>query len=338
VAIEAHRFVRKNLSFAVLLRDRFLAIQPLYLSDGSTGAAGECLLHSGIHRHTGLAIADDLQPSDIKAVRSVAMRHILDLANREDVDRVQINTHNLAPVNLSLDREEIPFWVEDFGFQLGLAFASSGMQPVPGMATCSADQIVDLGPTEEALFSRLDDRDAVRKAQRHGLTFADGQHATDVEEYYSLARRSATRTGEDLPQPEYYREIWNGLRKDGRCAFLFANYKEQRVAALILVIDKGAASYFGGISDPNYLSMRVNDFLHWEAMLWAKRGGLHHYRFGPWFPEVPRDWPIARVSAFKNKFGGRSYSVIQGSWFRRPEKYLIAGGTLLAKLCKTRAL
>ena len=55
---------------------------------------------------------------------------------------------------------------------------------------------------------------------------------------------------------------------------------------------------------------------------WGRQAGDRIYRLGPFFPEVPREWPIARVSAFKTKFGGRSIPLVYASLYRRPEKYL----------------
>src|SRR3712207_7585065 len=47
----------------------------------------------------------------------------------------------------------------------------SGDLALPGMSTLAADQVVELGPTEEAVFGRLyeDFRKAVRKAVKSGL-------------------------------------------------------------------------------------------------------------------------------------------------------------------------
>ena len=92
-------------------------------------------------------------------------------------------------------------------------------------------------------------------------------------------------------------------------------------AALFLIIDKGAASFLAGVSHHDFLPLRVNDYLHWQAMCWAKERSLRVYRFGPVFPEVPAAWPVAQVSRFKGKFGGQSLITIQGNYFRKPERY-----------------
>jgi hypothetical protein len=326
VALEGRHFVRENLSFGLVGRSGLAAIQPLYLSDAGTGAGPERLLHSGIHRHTGLAVAAGTSDADVNAARSLAMRRIEELAEEHDVDRIQLNSHNLAPENLSAERREIPFWVEDHGFYLGLHFGEGGMLPAPAMATCNADQIVDLGPGEEQLFAGLEEscRRAVRKATGHGLAFDPGSGAAAVEAYVALARRAAVRTGESLPPERYYHDVWEALGPSGSCAILIARHEGTAIAGLVLALDKGSAGYLAGASDPDRLPLRAADFLHWSAILWAKRRGLGHYRLGPWFPEVPSEWPIARVSRFKRKFGGRSWSVIQGSRFRRPQGYVEA--------------
>ena len=336
IDIEERFFVRSNHSIALRLSDRCIGVLPLYLSDSAAGTGGERLLHSGIHRHTGLALVKGLDPPTAKAARSAAMRSVLTLAEKLDADRVQLNSQNLAPQNLSPARREIPFWVEDYSFYLGLQIGQDGMVPAPGMATCNADQIVELSSSEEEMFRRLDNRQNVRKAQAAGVTFEAGDATSCVDDYYAIAKKSAVRTREKLPPSDYYRAIWQALGAVDRCAMLFACKEGVRVAGLLLAIDKGAASFLAGASDPEYLPLRVNDFLHWSAMVWAARKGLARYRLGPVFPELPDSWAVSKVSAFKNKFGARSVTTIQGSYFRRPEKYLGAAAAHLRLLCAKR--
>jgi len=335
IQLEATRFVRANHSFALLAGERIVGIQPLYLSDSATGTGGEKLLHCGIHRHTGLALHPGLARMEVKAARSAAMERILAIADRESVDRIQLNAHNLAPENLSTQRREIPFWVEDYGFQLGLNFSPTGMAAAPGMATCNADQIVELVGEEKELFARLDEacRRAVRKAQSRGLELEATCDPAAIERYHEIACVSARRTSEELPAVDYYRDLWRRFGASGNMTLLFARRANVTTAGMILLVDKGAANFFAGASLPEELPNRVNDFLHWSAMVWAKNAGLLRYRLGPSFPEVPADWPIARVSRFKTKFGGSSHTVLQGSLFLRPEKYTEVAARQSALLC-----
>jgi hypothetical protein len=327
VAIEAERFVRENLSFGVIEQDRIIGLQPLYLSEVGLGTFNERLLHSGIHRHTGLALVNGIDRGTATAAQRVAMQRIGELAHTLDVDRIQLNAQNLAPVNRGPEREEIPWWVRSDGFQLGVNFGPSGILPVPGMTTCCADQVVELAPPLPELFTALDEpcRRAVRKAEAAGLDLEVGNGGSCVTRYYELAQLSVRRTGEVLPPIEYFAQVWDALGAVGRCAILFARHEARDVAALLLAIDRGAASFLAGVSDPAELSLRSNDFVHWQAIRWLKARGIACYRLGPAFPELPEAWPIVRVSRFKTKFGTRSVPLIQGSLYRHPEKYVAHG-------------
>jgi hypothetical protein len=164
-------------------------------------------------------------------------------------------------------------------------------------------------------------RTAVRKAEKSGLQFEISSDVSHLEAYINIARASATRTGESLPPLEYYRSIFRSFAATAGVHVAFVRHDMNAIAGLILLADKNAVSFLAGVSLPDAMKLRPNDFLHWNAIKWAKHSGFEVYRFGPWFPEVPRDWPISKVSLFKTKFGSRSLPIIQGSLFRRPELY-----------------
>lgn len=334
IDIESRYFWLGNHSFGLIESDKLVAVQPLYFVESGLGSWSERLLHSGFHRHAGLAMSPELPMSLVRSVRSEAMRHILSLGEKLDVDRIQLNSQNLAPINFTARREAVPYWVLDYGFHLGVAFGPGGVMPAPGMSTCNADQIVDLSVPEDELFSHLEEscRRAVRKAISSGLTFECHEGEGGATLYYEIAEMSAKRTGESLASRAYYEDIEQAFRNRGHCVVLFAKHENRRGAALFLLLGKGSAHFLGGASDPDYLSLRVNDFLHWSALVWCRNKGFTNYRFGPSFPEVPKDWPIAKVSRFKTKFGGRAFPVIQGSLFRHPEKYREIGIVQLDQL------
>lgn len=323
IEIETEFFVRRNLSFAIADRSGLVAVQPLYLSDASTGTArDEILVHSGIHRHTGLALKAGLDRSEAARIRSVAIDAVLDLARAFGAHRVQLNAHNLAPRNMTADRDHIPSWVTDHGFQLGLGFGPGGMDAAPGFSICNADQIVDLRESEQELWSGLDEacRRAVRKADKAGLAFSLSYTPDRLERYLDLAKKSAVRTGEALPSSDYYAAIFDRFGGSGNALLAFAQSEQRDAAAVILLAGKDGVSFLAGVSDPDMLSMRPNDFVHWRAILETKKAGFSAYRFGPTFPEVPSEWPIAKVSSFKRKFGSRAVPVIHGSLFLDAER------------------
>jgi hypothetical protein len=338
VGIEASFFTAGNHSFAVEDdRGEPAVVCPLYRRDLGRGGWVERLLDSGHHRQAGPAFRAGLAAPVRRAAIKVAMRHLLDEAARLDVDRVLLGAHNLAPA-LEQGREaELPFWVRDYGFQLGQFIGPNGDLSAPGLATPAADQIVELDGPEDAVFQRLDEnfRKAVRKAVKGGLT-CTARTGDPVPDYYALAELSARRTGERLAPREYYQRIWDAFTDSGRCAVLFAVHGDRQVGALFLLLDKGGAQFLGGVSDPEYLPLRVNNLLHWEALRWLIARGQRRYRLGPVFPSLPADWPVSRVARFKGEFGATSHTLVQASLFLKPERYLEDARAAVALCCHPR--
>lgn len=332
VEIESTLGIELNASFALRSGGALVGVAPLYcIVNGS-----ERLVHSGFHRHTGLALVDGLPAGDVRAARDQYMKQVFKVASNFGAHRIQLNAHNLCPANRDPRRRaELPFWVLDYGFHLGLAFGPMGVQATPGLATCNADQLVDLSIAEDALFALLEPacRRAVRKAQKAGLQLSEPRGERDAEVYYSIALDSAKRTGEFLPPLNYYAQIWRRFGPAGQCRLLFAEHDGVPQAALMLFADRAAITFAAGVALSNGLALRPNDFIHWEAICLARREGFTHYRLGPTFPEVPDSWPIARVSRFKSKFGGRAVPIIQGSYFLDTPRYLEPGIEMLRRLC-----
>ncbi len=326
IGIEERFWAERNHSFGILDdTDQLIGVLPLYLRKNGLGCWTESVLDSGMHRQTGLALVRGLPGGVAREAEHLAMSALLQLADRLDVDRVQLNAHNLAPCRPESGLEAAPCWTADRRFHAGLNFGPQGLCPMPGEATACMDQIVRLsGRDEAALFDNLAEpcRRAVRKAVRSGLTAAWGGAAADVHDYYRLAQLSAQRTGESLPPKDYYRSMFDAFHAVGNCRILFARHKGRTIGALWLLVDKQAVNFLAGASDPEFLGRRVNEFLHWSAIRWAGQEGHRAYRLGPIFPDVPEDWPIHRVSRFKKKFGGDGIPIIQGSLFRHPDRYL----------------
>lgn len=72
----------------------------------------------------------------------------------------------------------------------------------------------------------------------------------------------------------------------------------------------------------NYLKINFRLNIAWYSIIrYVENFGLTHYRLGPIFPELPKEWPVSKVSRFKAKFGGDAYTIIQGSKFLNPTRY-----------------
>ncbi len=323
VDIETAFFANQNLSFAVHDGRRVVGLLPLYFQEVGLTTFVERLMHSGLHRHTGLALRADLMPDALAAACTVAINHVKALAVALGCDRIQLNVQNAAPGNRRPGREEVPFWVREYGFHLGLYFCDGGFLPAPGLSTLCLDQIVDLRVPETELFSRLESgcRRAVRKGISQGLVLEPLTGEDAIDRYFALAQRSAVRTGEQLPDRTFYQAIARAFMPTS-CIVFMATDQGCDAAGIVVLLDKGCANFMAGASDPERLARRPNDFVHYSAMLWLKARGVQVYRLGPVFPELPFEAPISRVSRFKGKFGAPGLPIIQGSCFLKPDRYL----------------
>ena len=195
VEIERTFFAASEHSFALEEGDAIVGVNPLYVAGPAQGMGDEHVLHCGMHRHATLALKDGLDPSTAKAARSAAMRHIIELARESDIDRIHFGLQTAAPAYHADERAEVPFFARDYGFQLGMSFAPTGISPCPGLTTLAADQVVMLDADEEVLFQRLDEscRRAVRRAQKAQLTWTIGSalEGLDTYERSPLARQHA---------------------------------------------------------------------------------------------------------------------------------------------------
>lgn len=325
ISIEERYFVGENLSVGFESKGRLVAVLPLYFSDTSKGAAQENLLHSGIHRHAGLACVPELDAESLAALRALMRNYLFEKAASLHCHRIQLSSQSLAPESLDgTHAREVPFWVSDWGFFHGLAFGPGGMYPAPAMSTVACDQVVMLDDgDEDALFSRLAEacRRNVRKALKSNVEIKRLNEPDSINHYYEIAQVSAQRTGESLAPLSYYQDIWNALRPSNRCWLLAAVHDGEPVAMLFVLLDKGGASYLGGVSSAKGLELRANDMVHWGLIRVLKQEGQRCYRLGPAFPGLPDEWPIVRVSRFKTKFGARFVPLTTGSYFLKPSHY-----------------
>ena len=319
VELEARYNRCRNYSFLIrAAQGKPLALMPLYLTDLPLAHFTEWLLHSGLNRHTGLAITPDLDYRARRKVQSFAIKEIFRIAQATHTDRIQLNAQNLAPANLPPHRRDIPFFVADHHFYFGLYMTPNGIAPAPAKASCNADQIIMLHHDEDTLMARVESAAMrqVRKAQRAGVEVAEV--GLDAFPQVMALRRAALAHGAQTLMPEAY---YRAIAEDDNYHVLVATYRGKPIGAAEILVYKSAATGFGGFGIKARRALGYNDLLQWQAILWSKRRGLRFYRLGPHFPDLPTDALIYRKGWFKKKFGGASFHILQGSYFLAPEKY-----------------
>jgi hypothetical protein len=336
IRLEEALLGRRSHSFALIDGEGHVeACLPLYLLEVGLGPFTERLLAAGSPRIAGPAFR---APSPSARARGALMTELFRLATELSADRIQLAVNPLAPAALTPGLRRVPFWIQGHGFHAGLALSELGQAPAPGMATCQAEQLVELGRPLQEIFEAFETngRQPIRKAERAGVTLERGTDTGLVEVFRGLAGLSAQRTGQSSGN-DLCGLVRERFAADGRCLIIIARHQGRPAAGVLLAIDKAGMSFMAGASDPTLMSLGVNDLVQWGAIQAGAELGLAYYRLGPWFPSLPRDWPISKVSRFKAKFASVAVELVCGSYFLRPGRYREIGAALLEKLCRTDA-
>jgi len=327
ISLEAARLGASNVSFAIERSGRLVGVVPFYNSKLPLGPFVEDLHHTGIHRHSGIAVVDSLSRLDRSEAEKLALATIISLATDAGSDRVQLCVQNASPRWRPGQSELIPFWASSGVVHFGLYSGPNGVIPVPQLSTLALDQFYDLSVDPATPVDGISSsaRTAARKAVNHGVHVRMETTHGHLDTVLEIAERSSRRTGEAAPDVAYFNELLAGESSRHVTTLLALDSSSNPIGALVLAVYKDVAHFLHGYSDPESLDLRVNDFLHLSAIEWARGEGLDFYRLGPFFPEVPPDWPISKVSRFKTKFANTSVPIRQGSIFVEREKYVDLG-------------
>lgn len=180
--------------------------------------------------------------------------------------------------------------------------ASGIVRPQPAKAVV----IVDLDPPVDQLWSDVSrgTRSSIQRARREGVVVrrvAPDRAALDLFQRLYLSTMARVGAAQRWLFPDaYFRACIERLGDRGSALF-FACVGDDVAAAYLLVCDDRTAYYHFGASDERWLSLRPNNLLMYETMLWAKARGCAHYHLGGGVSADEND----SLLRFKSSFGGR---------------------------------
>lgn len=142
---------------------------------------------------------------------------------------------------------------------------------------------LDLTVTEKGLWRGLNrgNRSNINKARRSGMQIERREDGEAIGRFYELylatmRRNRAARWYEF--SFDFFKESFALL--DDNITLFCATYEGQTIAAASFLHDGHVVHYFLGSSDSDYLSLRPNNLLMYEAICWAKRQGYHFFNLG----------------------------------------------------------
>jgi len=142
---------------------------------------------------------------------------------------------------------------------------------------------------------------AVNKAKKNGVTFRIADSLDDLKKWYLLYLDTMRTHTTPARSFGFFKDQWDLLRPEGFMQLVLADLnvssKKILLAGSVLYIYNKTVVYAFNGSSPDYLEIRPNDILHWQAIFNAQKDGYKYYDLG----EVSNG--NAGLAAYKKKWG-----------------------------------
>jgi lipid II:glycine glycyltransferase (peptidoglycan interpeptide bridge formation enzyme) len=166
-----------------------------------------------------------------------------------------------------LSSPEAHGWLRRVGFRA----SSYTNQP---RATIIVDLTQDLDDILKQMRKKT--RQYIRRAARMGVTVRVGSRE-DLPAFYELMQATGRRAGFPARILEYYEREWQTFADSGQAVLLMAFYRDHLLAVrTVYRLGSHAAEFHAGSSD-QFVDLRPNHVLVWEALKWAKAQGCRTY-------------------------------------------------------------
>jgi CelD/BcsL family acetyltransferase involved in cellulose biosynthesis len=134
---------------------------------------------------------------------------------------------------------------------------------------------LDLSVGIEALYRKLDGsaRQAVRKAERAGVTVEVRQDEPAIRDFYVLQCLTRQRHGLP-PQPQrFFLNLWRRVLAQNQGMVVLASAHGRPLAGAVFLFLGGRAIYKYGASDHRQQQLRPNNLVMWTGIQWLARHG-----------------------------------------------------------------
>ncbi len=141
---------------------------------------------------------------------------------------------------------------------------------------------LNLVADESLLFGQMagSARQAVRKAEKDGVTVEVLQSEAAMRDFYVLQCRTRRRHGLP-PQPlGFFLNIWRHILSQNQGMVVLASERGQKIAGGVFFFLGGRAIYKYGASDFRRQHLRPNNLVMWAAMKWLARNGATALHLG----------------------------------------------------------
>ncbi len=176
---------------------------------------------------------------------------------------------------------------------------------VPGahIRVAGVTHTLELSGDAEAVrrtFSKSQVQRNIKRAEREPVTVHRADSARDVvEAFYGLHLCTRRRQGVPVQPRRFFELVWRRVLEPGLGFVLLAYSGSTPVAGAVFLTWGSTVTYKYGASDPDFLTLRPNHLIFWEAIRWACENGYGTFDFGR------SDLANTGLREFKNGWGTR---------------------------------
>jgi hypothetical protein len=218
--------------------------------------------------YSGPALSATLGAKGRKSLLRKIMAHVDDLARANRIDVVEIRmTENCESLSPQRRPHANPLHTVGVYEQVSVP---------PRMVA-----LLDLDRSEAELRSALDEdcRSAVNKARKMGLAFrSDSGEGLDL--YHRIHTDSWNRTAGHAHAREHFEGMYRMLDGEKTIRLFFAERDGEAIAAVMHHVYKDSVFYYGGCSLEAAKTLKGNNFLLYESIMWAKAEGYKTFCVG----------------------------------------------------------
>jgi CelD/BcsL family acetyltransferase involved in cellulose biosynthesis len=122
---------------------------------------------------------------------------------------------------------------------------------------------------------------SINRAEKEHITVRKGQSAADLTNaYYWLHVRTRRKLGVPVQPRRFFDLLWENMLSRDLGFVLLAYSGATAIAGAVFLAWNGTTTYKYGASNPDYLRLRPNHAIFWEAIRWSSENAFHTFSFG----------------------------------------------------------
>jgi|GEM_PF-92036 len=167
---------------------------------------------------------------------------------------------------------------------------------------------LDLTPSEETLFANLSSKTRynVNIAVKKGVTINENTSLEGMEQYIEILEETTQRQGFYAHTPEYFRQMWQSLGKNGMLHIFNAVYDNKILVCWIVFVFNGVIYYPYGASRSENREVMASNLMMWEMIKWGKNQNCKSFdMWGSLGPNPDESSPWYGFHRFKKGYGGQ---------------------------------